>query len=121
MKLKPIEETIAEVKHPAIIKKKEPELIKMPEIIFFTFTMNGETTKTTVTNILQSLKDISKSIQPTTVKTVSIFHYELNNNIYHRILRVMPMKMLLGNNNRKLAMAKVINNTLGLSGEELYK
>lgn len=106
-----------------ISKEKQIELAKglYKHPIFFIFTMNGQVTKVTTDNVLTSLKELSKSIIPTSIKTASIFHYELNGKVYHRILRVGPMRMLLGNDQRKLMMAKIINSTLGLFGEDLYK
>lgn len=87
--------------------------------ITFILQVNGETTITSPTNVLQSLREIS--IPPTSIKTMSVFHFELNGKVYHRVLKIQQMKMLLGNNMRKIMTAKVINTTLGLSGEDLYK
>lgn len=87
--------------------------------ISFTLQVNGQTTVIQTSNVLKVLKEID--IVPTTIKTVSVLHFEFKGNVYHRIFRVQQMKMLLGNESRKIMVAKVINMTLGLQGEELYK
>jgi hypothetical protein len=99
----------------------EQHFKKYPETIVLTFTMNGATVTSTVENVLESLRELAKSIEPQKIKTASIFHYEHDGKVFHRILKVLQMKMLVGNDMRRIMVAKVINNTLGLSGENLYK
>lgn len=114
MELKPIEQTIAEVK---LTKATDAK----PKNISFSFTLNGVTTSVMVRSVLEALKELSASISPRAIKTMGVFHVQYEDRIYHRILKVQPMKMLLGNESRRLMVAKTINNNLGITGEDLYK
>ncbi len=90
----------------------QADVIRMYNPIVFILQVNGNTIHTQVANVLKALKEIK--IVPNTIKTVSVLHFEYQGKTYHRIFRVMQMKMLLGSEARKIMVAKIINLTLGL-------
>ncbi len=100
--------------------KVKPETVveKKSDAISFTLQFNGKTVTTYTDNVLKSLREVD--IVPTSLKTMTILTFKKDEKVYRRFLKVSFMKMLLANDMKKKMVAKVINTSLGLSGEHLY-
>lgn len=103
-------------------KQTTKKIRKVPKDLPITMSLklNGEVTEVGIDNVFHSLRSLKDQIDPQKIKTVTIFSFSKDDKTYRRILRVGMMKMLLANDIRKMMMAKVVNITLGLTGEHLY-
>ncbi len=80
--------------------------------------LNGQVIEIKTDNVLATLRELPA--RPDFLKTIASLIVQYQGRTFNRVFRIPMFRMLLQNDSRKLMQAKIINQTLGITGENLY-
>jgi hypothetical protein len=80
--------------------------------------LNGQVVEIKTDNVLYTLRELPA--RPDFLKSMVYIEVKYQGRTFFRVFKVPMFRMLLQNSGRQLMLAKVINQTLGITGENLY-